>query len=522
MHSPCSKTRIVFSACMLAFTGAMFGADDAALSELAKLRAALADQQQQMDRLRAVMEEQRKMIDGMLGAAHSAPAKAAAADAPAPSPSPLSLQIGSSYFTPVGFMDFTGLFRSTVSGSGIGTNFGSIPYSRGATLPAVNGHLSETRLSMQNSRLGGRFDSKFKGVNMLAYFEMDFLGNNPGNVAVSSNSNTFRSRVYFVDLQKKNWEFLAGQTWSLITPNRKGISPIPGNLFYSQDIDVNYQAGLVWGRIPEIRAVYHSNDGKFHLAIAADQQEQYVGGSAGAGIVVPPTALAGTEFAGFNNGTQTVGTPNLAPDIIVKAAWDPSAKFHAEVVGMETNFKGFNPANNSHYTKTGGGVSLNANFEIFKGFRLLTNNYWSDGGGRYIFGQAPGAVLKANGDIGLIHSGSTVSGFEYTHKNTLIYGYYGGIYIGRYTVLDTNNSRVGYGYVGSANSQNRVINEATFGFNQTLWKDAKHGAVNFMGQYSYLTRSPWYAAPGTPGNAAQNQLYLNLRYTLPGAPPTIK
>ena len=56
---------------------------------------------------------------------------------------------------------------------------------------------------------------------------------------------------------KGKFEFLAGQSWSLMTPNRKGISPLPGDIFYSQDIDVNYQLGLVWGRIPGFRLAYH-------------------------------------------------------------------------------------------------------------------------------------------------------------------------------------------------------------------------------------------------------------------------
>ena len=33
------------------------------------------------------------------------------------------------------------------------------------------------------------------------------------------------------------------------------------------------------------------------------------------------------------------------------------------------------------------------NGEIFKGFRLITTNFWSDGEGRYLFGQAPDWLL---------------------------------------------------------------------------------------------------------------------------------
>jgi len=43
-----------------------------------------------------------------------------------------------------------------------------------------------------------------------------------------------------------------------------------------------------------------------------------------------------------------------------------------------------------------------------------------------------------------------------------------------------------------------------------------------MVQYSYLVRHPWFVAPGQPGSANLNMLFLNLRYTLPGAPPAEK
>ena len=56
-------------------------------------------------------------------------------------------------------------------------------------------------------------------------------------------------------------------------------------------------------------------------------------------------------------------------------------------------------------------------------------------------------------------------------------------YIGRNVAIDTNGKPVGYGYAGSANNQNRAINEFTFGFNQTMWASPRYGAINVMGQY---------------------------------------
>ena len=105
-------------------------------------------------------------------------------------------------------------------------------------------------------------------------------------------------------------------------------------------------------------------------------------------------------------------------------------------------------------------------------------------------------------------------------KNTLLYGYYGGIYIGRNAALDANGTTpIGYGYTGSANSQNRMINEITIGFNQTMWRNPRYGAINLMGQYERLERSPWFVAAGAPSQTHDSTVYLDIRYTLPGAMP---
>jgi hypothetical protein len=69
--------------------------------------------------------------------------------------SPLFFKIGGAEFTPLGFMDFTSVYRSTDVGSGIGTNFNSIPFNG---LSPV-GPLSELRFSAQNSRVGIRVDA---------------------------------------------------------------------------------------------------------------------------------------------------------------------------------------------------------------------------------------------------------------------------------------------------------------------------------------------------------------------------
>jgi hypothetical protein len=430
---------------------------------------------------------------------------------------PLQLRLGNSYITPVGFMDMTAAFRDIDAGSNIGTNFGSFPY---RTAASPQGNLSEVRLSPQNSRIGMRFDSIFKGTKVLGYWESDFLGFAPTNVEVNTNSYSLRLRLFFVDLKKGPVEFLAGQSWSLMTPGRKGISPLPGDLFYSQATDVNYVTGIPWGRTPQFRLVFHPSN-TWHFAFSAENPEQYIGGSGGGGVTVLPTNLASAYASQLNNGTTTQSVPNYFPDFIAKMAVDTSA-IHFEVGGVLSTFKVYNPTSLTMFTKVGGGVQANANVAVTKNFRLIVNTFWSDGDGRYLFGFSPNLAIRTDGSIGLIKAAGTTDGFEFTHKNTLIYAYYGGSYAGQYAVVDSNNKFVGYGYPGSANSQNRSVQELTGGFNQTLWKNPAYGAVNFMAQYAYFTRNPWFVAGGAPKDTHMNEVFLNVRYTLPGSAPNLK
>ena len=82
-------------------------------------------------------------------------------------------------------------------------------------------------------------------------------------------------------------------------------------------------------------------------------------------------------------------------------------------------------------------------------------------------------------------------------------------------------TRIGYGYTGSPNSQNRTMHEITAGWNQTFYRDPKYGQVSTFLQYSYFFRNPWFVAPGTPKNAFQNAVWVDVRYTLPGSAPAV-
>ena len=109
---------------------------------------------------------------------------------------------------------------------------------------------------------------------------------------------------------------------------------------------------------------------------------------------------------------------------------------------------------------------MNFNVALTKNFRIFSNNYYSDGGGRWIFGLAPDLIVRPDGSLSPLHSGSTVDGFELQNGHMLLYAYYGGVWITRSGALDfagKTAAPVGYGYAGSPDSQNRTIQEPTFG-----------------------------------------------------------
>lgn len=557
----------------LGLSAVAYGGDDAASGtpqksddqqQIQDLKQQVTEQQKQIEEMRQILLNQKKQIDDVSKAQSATPvvetpvaknaadgnvasiapivpplpavpAPTAALPEPAPLPgpqgsaqatlpdSPLQLRVGGTTITPIGFVDATNTWRSTADGDSLKTNFGKFPYNN--SLPLARD--TEDKLSLQNSRIGARFDGSYKDWHFLGYWESDFVGDFAGNnTQVTSNSVLMRLRLYWVQLRNKHFEVLGGQSWSMMTPNRNGISPLPGDLFYGQEFDVNYLNGLTWGRIPGFRAIYHSDGDKVNLGISIENADQYFGGSGGASSpVLPAASQFASDYGNQLDASQTndVSIPQVRPDIIAKLAFQPNSRVHVEVAGVSSQFKVFNTANSKYYTTTGEGGSINANFGLTKNIRLVTNNFWSDGEGRYLFGEVPDIMVRSDGSLSAIHAGSTVDGIEATVRKFQFYTYYGGIASGKNTALDANGTTpIGWGYKGSSNAQNKAIQEVTVGWVHTLWRDAKFGALQEMLQYAYFTRSPFYVAPNTPKNAHQDAIWFDLRYVLPGTAPTVQ
>lgn len=443
--------------------------------------------------------------------------KAAEQQAAATPSSPLAIHVGDADLLIGGFMDATAIMRSTNTGNGIGTNFSAFPFTTTATgAPNPTGNLSETRFSTQNSRITLQATSKVGSANVKGYIEADFLGNTAQNLNVTSNSNTLRMRLYWAQYQQGKFEFLAGQSWSFMTPNRNGLSPMPGDLFYSQDVDTNYQMGLTWGRTTQFRFIAHATD-VITAGLSLENPQQYTGGA----VVLPAAFVASQVDTG--SGGSAIGssspTPNMYPDIIGKIAFDPktgSTHQHIDAAFLVSGYKTFNPATSASSTNTGTGGSINVVLEPVKNLRLLANNYFSKGGGRYIANtNIPDFIVNPDFSLTPVNSWSGIYGLEVTAKKSLLYGYYSVSQADQTVTVDANGKTpIGYGIDGSQ-SANHKIQETTVGLTQTFFRDPKIGGMQLMLQFSNLKRTPFSVPAGTPASANLNMLYVNVRYILP-------
>jgi hypothetical protein len=444
--------------------------------------------------------------------------------------SPLYFKIGGAEFYPLGFMDLTGIFRTTNLG-GIGTSFGSIPFNNTAA-----GRLTELRFSAQNSRIGLRTHAKFGEGDATGYLEADFLGYQPANANDTSNSNSLRMRLYWIDYKRGKLEIFGGQSWSFLTPNRNGLSALPGDLFYGQEMDTNYLLGLTWARQPAFRVILHPTN-NWALGVSLENPEQTIPSS----VSLPAgTANEGLQFDTNSGNTSNSiavnnpNTPNLAPDVIAKSAFDFGPEghhVHFDVAGLFRTFKALNviqsgssltAANTVTNTIHGGGVEAGLNVELIKNFRFIATGFWSYAGGRYIASTGgPDVIIRPDGTLSGVHSGSGIGGFEWqVNPKTMFYGYYSAAYFGKNVNGVTNTATppvttyTGYGYPGSSNTADRYLYEPTFGVIQTFWRNPNYGDLKVITQYSYVSRTPWNIGTG-PSTAHTSMVYIDLRYDLP-------
>jgi TolA-binding protein len=254
------------------------------------------------------------------------------------------------------------IYRTHATGGDIPTAFNALPYEHADAYA-----LSEFYGTARQSRVALMAEGKTGSATLRGYYEADWLGTGISSNNNESNSYVFRQRVLWAQVALNNgWAFTGGQLWSLATEDRKGLSNLSGDILVPLTIDPNYVPGFVWERQYGFRVtktmphaafgIAAENPQVLYSATLAGNTPYAVLGSAGAnggnynaGISTCSPSTSIVNYTNEVNGGINTYLPvyktvnactnisnysfNVIPDIIVKAAFDPSFG-HFEVFGV--------------------------------------------------------------------------------------------------------------------------------------------------------------------------------------------
>ncbi len=280
---------------------------------------------------------------------------------------PTTLHYKGITLTPGGFAAGETVYRTKATGGDIPTAFSGIPYEHADAYS-----ISEFFGSARQSRLSLMAEGKTSWGTLKGYYEADFLGTGITSNNNQSNSYVLRQRVVWAQATTNSgWGFTGGQLWSLAAEDKKGISNLSGDIMTPQTIDPNYVAGFVWTRQYGFRVtktfpkaafgVAAENPQLLYTASLAGNTPYAVLGSAGTNGGNYNAAISNctpaTSIVNYTDQVQTdsdgntvhVAVPvyktltgcsdiatlsfNQAPDVIVKAAFDPGFG-HYEILGI--------------------------------------------------------------------------------------------------------------------------------------------------------------------------------------------
>ena len=424
--------------------------------------------------------------------------------------------------TPGGFLAANTVFRVHNENADVLDTYGNVPFSG-----SPNSRLSEFRFTARHSRISLALEGKIHDWKAAGYYEMDFEGAAPTANEVQTNSFQPRIRQLWAQVEMKNGiSFLGGQAWTLLTTNRKGISPT--TVFVPLTVTASFNVGFTYARQVAFRVTKGFND-KAWFAFAVENPETV--------LSVVPTA--GTNVFGFatspNAAAPSSGfVPNatgvsadLAPDLIAKVAFEPGWG-HYEIKALGRFFRDrFGGGNN---VTGGGGLGFGFILPVVaKKFDVTIQGMGGRGIGRYGTANGSDVTLRPNNTIVPILSYQTLVGLELHPAPKLDLWLYGGNeYFGRSAYLTTTGTGVGYGsplnnLSGCAletpsaaqpcNAQNRDVWQVQPGFWYRFWR-GKEGTLQYGMSYSYVHRRPWAGTGGKPVGI-NNIVMTSLRYYFP-------
>jgi hypothetical protein len=430
-----------------------------------------------------------------------------------------------------GFVAAESVYRTRNQVADMGSNFNAIPF---PFSPLYGEH--EFHASARGSRLSLLAEGDIDAAQHLAaYFESDFLGVGQNSNYVEVNSWAPRLRQAFLTYDNTDWgaHFLAGQAWSLLTQNKVGIIPRQENLPLT--IDYNNAVGFDYTRNWQLRFVkdFHKT---FWLGVSVENPATLTAAGNIPGTVNGVLVnFSNVGAGGFLNGVNV--TTDQAPDIIVKAAWDPGWG-HYELFGIQRFFTdntfcssatptgcavNTTDTKTSYGTGVGGSVLLPA---IPKYLDLQASIMYGRGIGRYGSGQLPDVTIASDGSLAPITALHAFGGFVLHPREGLdIYGY-AGIEEAHAKFFDnlgfgnpafdnagctiTTASSFSTGATPTCVANNKRLTELTVGFWQDLYK-GHLGRVALGAQYEYLKREAFEGIGGAP-STDDNVFYTSIRY----------
>src|SRR5713226_8253856 len=437
---------------------------------------------------------------------------------------PLQIHFRGITITPGGFLAANTVFRLHNENADVLDTYGNVPFSG-----TPNTHLSEFRFTARHSRISLLFQGKIHDWKASGYYEMDFEGAAPTANEVQTNSFQPRIRQLWAQVEMNNGvSFQGGQAWSLLTTNRRGISPT--TLFIPLTLSASYNVGHTYARQASFRVTKNFNE-KVWLAFAVENPETVLS------VINPPANVFGfatnPNAQSPNSGFTLSNTPGAtgistdrAPDLIAKVAFEPGWG-HYEIKALGRFFRDRLTGNNHRIG--GGGLGFGVILPVIaKKFDFVIQGLGGRGIGRYGTANGSDVTLRPNGTIVPILSYQALVGLELHPAPKLDLWLYGGNeYFGRSAYTSgTPTMGVGYGSPlinlsgcvteaagATCNAQNRDVWQVQPGFWYRIWR-GKEGTLQYGMSYSYVHRRPWAGTGGRPVGI-NNIVMTSFRYYFP-------
>ncbi len=434
-----------------------------------------------------------------------------------------------------GFAEAASIYRDKDETADISSSFGKIPFPNDRA-----GHTGETRFTARQSRYSILAAGDVnKDVDAAFYGEFDFQGG--AQTANSNQSNSYNPRIRNlyaeINWKQEGWHLLAGQNWSLVTLNSKGITP--RNEVTPPQIDAQYIPGFAWARQPGVRLVKDFNK-ELWVAVSVENPQTTLGNVGVASGVTATVNQAPSN--GFFNGTNY--SLNTVPDVIGKVAWEKKFgdhTLHAEAFGIFRQFTdrvtvapaagtqalalGY-AAGNSTLNNTGGGGGGSVNFDLVpKRLDVQASVMAGNGIGRYGSAGLPDATAQPNGKlVGIPETMFLAGGTFHVSPKLDIYAFGGGEFETSKTFTGTAGTQAfGYGTLagstnagcivegGSCSAVTKSIDQATVGFWNKFYQGS-FGRAQFGIQYSYTEKKAFADAAGFAPKATENMIFTSLRF----------